>query len=222
MNSYKRSVSEVRLSFLSPVFAFGDLQYSTPDTQDTGSGPFLDFPLPDGVIISISTSFEVNLDLAAVNKGSVWLDILDENEESGMRFRLIVDSPTQCRVRFRKKTPDQDSWQEMIDNQFDAAVLKVGVNKITIATTGTEYITVVNGVELHLENTVPVDSAVLVQVSKIQIRLSKNDDSIEYGESSVLAPGPGMLLVLPIGVFRGCFSSLLSLHYNSIIETFAE
>ena len=82
-----------------------------------------------------------------------------------------------------------------IDNQFDASVLKVGSNKITIATTGTEYITVVNGKELELTKTVPVDPDVLVQVSKIQIRLDNKNENIKYDrDCAVMAPGPGLIL----------------------------
>ena len=177
------------------------MTYSNEDAKNTGNGPFLDFPLPEGVVIRTDTSFKVNLDLAVVDKGSVWLDILSDEEDSkkqsGMRFRLIIESETMCKVRFRKKTPDQSNWQEIIDNDFDATVLKEGSNTIFVATTGTEYVTVVNGVELHLKNIVPVDPAVLPKISKIQIRLDKNNINIQYGKDcAVLTPGPGIILSL--------------------------
>lgn len=178
---------------MSPVFKFGDLTYETPDAQDSGNGPFVNFQLPEGVNVGTESSFRINLDFTVVEEGTVWLDILDNDENSGMRFRLMVESSTSSVVRFRKKTPEQSNWEEAIDNTFDASVLKTGSNTVTIATTGSEYVTVVNGVELDLSNTVPVDPAVLVEVSKIQIRLHKSTRNIVFGKDcAVLAPGPGL------------------------------
>ena len=179
---------------MSPVFKFGELTYETEGTQDNGDGPYLNFQLPQGVKISTESSFRVNLNLALVDNGRVWLDILDDAENSGMRFRLVVQSTTST-VRFRKKTPQQSAWEDPIDNTFDSSVLKAGSNTITIATTGEEYVTFVNGVQLNLSNVVPVDANVLVQVSKIQIRLFKDNENIVFEKDcAVLAPGPGLFV----------------------------